>query len=509
MRSRDSSTSRRAPRPAACRDDGLPISPGGGDVRVERLGEHRRGRRVIQVGHQLQSLCLLGLRRASPSPPRCRGSGRCDASNGPPQVISVSRSAPSRAKYWSSGIFVLAYRSRPTTRNSGPAGPSRMILSPGDSEPSRKNAPLPCAGAVHVPGDHDRARRRRTCPGRSGTSRPGRRSAARRSRRSSRRPRPRSTVASRFSAGTRISLRRDRFVRPRQGSRPARSNDGGAPDDGEASADTAGRADVGRRLRLAGRRPRRSTRIASPGRSARQRRRAPDRRARRWMRPVTSGEPARAGGRPRTGAAGRGRPRAYQAPDRPRSARPPLPLGTPPGAECRPPMVCATRSRVSVLGRADRVHDGRGALLEVQVRRAEHDGVGAGQHHVGLHRAGRQVGLGLLGVGQVLEHRLAAGPDVDAGRRGGVPHDQARLAGVELADVSLTNGVIVGSPSAVRWATRLMFAPPGTSASSTLRMALPIGLAGLGQGQVVAALRQGRAGRRPCRAGSSAGSSCR
>jgi hypothetical protein len=25
---------------------------GGGDVRLQRLGEHRRGRRVIQVGHQ-------------------------------------------------------------------------------------------------------------------------------------------------------------------------------------------------------------------------------------------------------------------------------------------------------------------------------------------------------------------------------------------------------------------------------------------------------------------------
>lgn len=46
-------------------------------------------------------------------------------------------------------------------------------------------------------------------------------------------------------------------------------------------------------------------------------------------------------------------------------------------------------------------------------------------------------------------------------------------------DTSLTNGVICGSPAALRWAARLMFAPPGTAASSTFRIALSIASPGL------------------------------
>jgi len=45
-------------------------------------------------------------------------------------------------------------------------------------------------------------------------------------------------------------------------------------------------------------------------------------------------------------------------------------------------------------------------------------------------------------------------------------------------DVSSTNGVSFGWPPASRCATRVMLAPSGTSASSTLRIALPIGCPG-------------------------------
>src|SRR3954470_5314386 len=67
---------------------------------------------------------------------------------------------------------------------------------------------------------------------------------------------------------------------------------------------------------------------------------------------------------------------------------------------------------VLVVGRTPRVDDRVRALLEVQLRGPDRDGVGAGEDDVRLHTAGRDVGLGLVRVGQVLEYRLAAGPDV-------------------------------------------------------------------------------------------------
>ena len=51
-RSRDSSTRRRARRPGGVQRRRVADLAGGRDVRLERLGEHRRGRRVIQVGHR-------------------------------------------------------------------------------------------------------------------------------------------------------------------------------------------------------------------------------------------------------------------------------------------------------------------------------------------------------------------------------------------------------------------------------------------------------------------------
>src|SRR4029078_11790280 len=62
--------------------------------------------------------------------------------------------------------------------------------------------------------------------------------------------------------------------------------------------------------------------------------------------------------------------------------------------------------QVQVLGRgaAPRVHDRVGAFLQVEVGRADRDGRRTGEDHVGLDRAGRQGGPGLVWVGQGLEH---------------------------------------------------------------------------------------------------------
>jgi hypothetical protein len=87
--------------------------------------------------------------------------------------------------------------------------------------------------------------------------------------------------------------------------------------------------------------------------------------------------------------------------------------------------------------------------------------------------AGGQVGAVLVRVGQAAEHRLPAGEDVDGRRGGGVPDDDAALA-VAAALVSLTNGVIVGAPSAPRWAMALTLPDAGTARSTGPITASPL-----------------------------------
>src|SRR4051794_34181220 len=81
------------------------------------------------------------------------------------------------------------------------------------------------------------------------------------------------------------------------------------------------------------------------------------------------------------------------------------------------------------VGRAPRVDHVDRALAEGQVGRADRHGGGAGQDDVGADRAGRHGERRLVRVGQPRGDDGAAGPDVDRGRRGGVPDGDPGLPG--------------------------------------------------------------------------------
>ena len=86
-------------------------------------------------------------------------------------------------------------------------------------------------------------------------------------------------------------------------------------------------------------------------------------------------------------------------------------------------------AEVGGFGRADRVHDGGLTLHHRHVGRPDHGVGGAGERHRGGHGAGRQVGLGLVRVGEVGEHGLASGEHVDRGSGRRVAHHEPSLAG--------------------------------------------------------------------------------
>ena len=69
------------------------------------------------------------------------------------------------------------------------------------------------------------------------------------------------------------------------------------------------------------------------------------------------------------------------------------------------------------------------ALGQVEVGGADRHLVGAGEHHVGGDRAGGDVGAVLLGVDQVGEDRVAAGPHVDRGSGRVVADGEPGLSG--------------------------------------------------------------------------------
>ena len=105
------------------------------------------------------------------------------------------------------------------------------------------------------------------------------------------------------------------------------------------------------------------------------------------------------------------------------------PDGTPDGELCRSDTVNETRLQLAAVELADRVHERRGALLQVDVGRADHRVGGARRGDGRRHRARRHLQRLLLPVGQALDHRLAAGQHVDRRCGGGVPHDQPGLPG--------------------------------------------------------------------------------
>ena len=94
-----------------------------------------------------------------------------------------------------------------------------------------------------------------------------------------------------------------------------------------------------------------------------------------------------------------------------------------------------TSASVPSVGAADGVHERRAALGQVQTCRAEHHGVGAGEHHIGVDGAGRDVQHALVRVGDAGEHDGAAGPDVDRRSGGVVPHHQPGLTRGNGGDV--------------------------------------------------------------------------
>ncbi len=90
---------------------------------------------------------------------------------------------------------------------------------------------------------------------------------------------------------------------------------------------------------------------------------------------------------------------------------------------------------VLVLGAAPGVDDVAGALLEVQVGRADRHGVRAGEHYVGRDGADVDRGGGLFRILEVLEDRLAACSDIHGRCGTDVTHRQPRLACVDFRDV--------------------------------------------------------------------------
>jgi hypothetical protein len=83
---------------------------------------------------------------------------------------------------------------------------------------------------------------------------------------------------------------------------------------------------------------------------------------------------------------------------------------------------------------------------------------GAAAAYVDAYLTGRHLQSRLVRVGQVLHHRGTTAQDVH--RRGGSGvGTTTRACSAATGDTSLTNGVAVGSPAAVRCATRVTLAP--------------------------------------------------